>query len=636
MTKLCAILLRTIWHAQISSVGPRATRVSVVVDGERHRMESEPRGWWSATVEQAHAGSRYGFLLDENSNENSNENSSENSDENSNENPDGSLDTTPVPDPLPDPRSARQPDGVHGLSELVDHSAFAWNDDLWRPPALGSGVLYELHVGTFTQSGTLDAAIGRLEYLRELGVTHIQLMPLAAAEGARGWGYDGVALYAPLEAYGGPDAVKRFVNAAHRRGLAALIDVVYNHFGPSGNYTGKFGPYITDHHKTPWGGAVNFEDAGSAEVREFFIENALMWLREYHFDGLRIDAVHAFIDRSATHFLEQLEEAVRALGAHTGKQYALIAESDLNDPRLMTAREAGGYGLDAQWSDDFHHALWTVLTGETTGYYQDFGSMADLAKAIREAFVYQGQYSLYRKRNHGRSIGALTADRFLGYIQNHDQVGNRALGERLSQVVDIGRAKIGAAMVLLGPFVPMLFAGEEFAASTPFQYFTDFQDAELGRLVSEGRRREFTAFGWAPEEIPDPQARETFLRSKLRWEELGEGAHAEMLEWYRRLIALRREEIALTCTELRQVQVSFDEAQKWLRMKRDAIEVVFNAGATAVSLPVLPSQKMLLASTPEVVCDAHRLRLPPGSVAILRDLQGTDGARVMGQGMARG
>jgi maltooligosyltrehalose trehalohydrolase len=570
--------------------GPRAKRVSVVVDGERYAMASEPRGRWAATVEKAHAGSRYGFLMD--------------------------GEKTPVPDP----RSERQPDGVHGLSELVDHSAFAWNDEGWRPPTLASSVLYELHLGTFTEEGTLDAAIGRLDYLRELGITHIQLMPLASAEGARGWGYDGVALYAPLEAYGGPDAVKRFVNAAHQHGLAALIDVVYNHFGPSGNYTGKFGPYLTESHSTPWGGAVNFEDAGSAEVREFFIENALMWLRDYHFDGLRIDAVHAFIDRSATHFLEQLEEAVRTLGNHTGKQYAVIAESDLNDPRLVTAREAGGYGLDAQWSDDFHHALWVVLTGERTGYYQDFGSMADLAKAIQEAFVYQGQYSPHRKRNHGRSIGALPADRFLGYIQNHDQVGNRAQGERLSHVVDIGRAKIGAAMVLLGPFVPMLFAGEEFAASTPFQYFTDFQEKELGRLVSEGRRREFVAFGWAPEEIPDPQAQETFLRSKLRWEESGQSIHAEMLEWYRRLIALRREEIALTGTELRQVEVSFDEAQKWLRMKRDAIEVVFNAGASEVSLPVSPSHEMVLTSTPEVVCDTHHVRMPAGSVAILRDL----------------
>ncbi len=570
--------------------GPRAKRVSVVVDGEQYAMESEARGWWAATVEKAKAGSRYGFLLDD--------------------------ETTPVPDP----RSARQPDGVHGLSEVVDHAAFAWTDQGWRPPTLGSSVIYELHVGTFTPEGTLDAAIGRLEYLRELGITHVSLMPLASAEGERGWGYDGVALYAPLEAYGGPDAVKRFVDAAHQRRLSALIDVVYNHFGPSGNYSGKFGPYITDHHKTPWGGAVNFEDAGSAEVREFFIENALMWLRDYHFDGLRIDAVHAFIDRSAIHFLEQLEEEVRTLGDQTGKDYAVIAESDLNDPRLMTAHEAGGYGLDAQWSDDFHHALWVVLTGETTGYYQDFGSMADLATAIREAFVYQGQYSPYRKRNHGRPTGALPADRFLGYIQNHDQVGNRAQGERLSHVVDMGRAKIAAAMVLLGPFVPMLFAGEEFAASTPFQYFTDFQEKDLGRLVSEGRRREFLAFGWTPEEIPDPQAPETFLRSKLRWEEVSQGNHAEMLEWYRPLIALRREESALTQTELRHVQVSFDEAQKWLRMKRDAIEVVFNAGASEVKLPIAPGCEIVLASATEVVCDTQHLSMPAGTVAILRDL----------------
>jgi maltooligosyltrehalose trehalohydrolase len=578
--------------------GPRAKHVSVVVDGERYAMEQEPRGWWAVAVEKAHARSRYGFLLDS----------------------DGNPDQSPVPDP----RSMRQPDGVHGLSEVVDHAAFAWSDDGWRPPTLASSVIYELHVGTFTREGTLDAAIGRLEYLRELGITHVELMPLAAAEGERGWGYDGVALYAPLEAYGGPDAVKRFVDAAHQHGLSVLIDVVYNHFGPSGNYTGKFGPYLTEQHKTPWGGAVNFEDAGSAEVREFFIENALMWLRDYHFDGLRIDAVHAFIDRSAIHFLEQLEAAVRTLGNHTGRRYAVIAESDLNDPRLVTEREAGGYGLDAQWSDDFHHALWVVLTGERTGYYQDFGSMADLAKAIRETFVYQGQYSPHRKRNHGRSIGALPSDRFLGFIQNHDQVGNRAQGERLSQIVDMGRAKIAVAMVLLSPFVPMLFAGEEFAASTPFQYFTDFQDKELGRLVSEGRRREFLAFGWAPEEVPDPQAEETFLRSKLRWEEVGEGVHAEMLDWYRRLIALRHADIALSQSalrsELRRVTVEFDEGQKWLRMKHGSIEVAFNAGRSEVRLPVKYDYEAALASTPDVAWVGSEFRLPAGSVAVMRDV----------------
>ncbi|HEX6771779.1 MAG TPA: malto-oligosyltrehalose trehalohydrolase [Acidobacteriaceae bacterium] len=567
---------------------PRAKRVRVVVDGEQYGMQREPRDWWAATVEKAQPGSRYGFLLD---------------DEDS---------------PLPDPRSARQPEGVHGLSEIVDHATFRWSDAAWRAPVLGSGVIYELHVGTFTPAGTLDAAIGRLEYLRELGITHVSLMPLASAEGEHGWGYDGVALYAPIEAYGGPDAVKRFVDAAHARGLAALIDVVYNHFGPSGNYSGKFGPYITDHHKTPWGGAVNFEDAGSAEVRAFFIENALMWLRDYHFDGLRIDAVHAFIDRSAKHFLLQLEEEVRALSNHTGRHYALIAESDLNDPRLVTAREARGYELDAQWSDDFHHALWTVLTGETAGYYADFGSMADLAKAITEVFVYQGQYSRYRKRKHGMPIGELPADRFLGYIQNHDQVGNRAQGDRLSHVTDLGRAKIAAAMVLLGPFVPMIFAGEEFAASTPFRYFTDFQDRELGRLVSEGRRKEFVAFGWEPEEVPDPQATETYERSKLQWEECGDGHHAEMLVWHRELIALRRREMLLTSRQLREVEVSFNEAQKWLRMRRGSIEVMFNAGNAAVHLPVTTRYDAILVSATDVNCEPSGMGLPPASVAVLR------------------
>ena len=568
---------------------PRAKRVSVLVDRERYAMEREPRDWWAVMVEAAHAGSRYGFLLDDDEK------------------------------PLPDPRSERQPEGVHALSEVVDHSAFRWSDAGWRPPTLGSAVIYELHAGTFTPEGTLDAAIGKLEYLRDLGITYISVMPLASAEGNRGWGYDGVALYAPLEAYGGPDAVKRFVDAAHACGLAVLIDVVYNHFGPSGNYTGRFGPYITDHHKTPWGGAVNFEDAGSTEVREFFIDNALMWLRDYHFDGLRVDAVHAFIDRSAIHFLEQLKDAVRTLENHTGRRYVVIAESDLNDPRLVTAQEAGGYGLDAQWSDDFHHALWTVLAGESAGYYADFGAMAQLAKAITGVFVYQGQYSQYRKRNHGRPVIGLAADRFLGYIQNHDQVGNRAQGDRLSHVVDVGRVKIAAAMVLLGPFVPMLFAGEEFAASTPFQYFTDFHDKELGRAVSEGRRREFVAFGWSPQEVPDPQDVETFLRSKLGWNEMHEGTHAEVLNWYRRLITLRREEIALTSSDLRDVKVCFDEEQKWLWMARGTIEVVLNAGDAEVVLPVLHTCEMLLASAPGVRLDRQELHLPAASVAVLRN-----------------
>ncbi len=562
--------------------------MAVLVNGERHEMQRGERGWWSVQVESAGPGSRYGFLL--------------NGEE----------------QPVPDPRSASQPDGVHGLSEVVDHQAFAWTDGSWRPPVLGSAVIYELHVGTFTPEGTLDAAAEKLEYLRDLGVTYVELMPLAAAEGSRGWGYDGVALSAPLPAYGGPEAVKRFVDRAHATGLAVLIDVVYNHFGPSGNYTGKFGPYITEKHETPWGGAVNFEDAGSAEVRAFFIENAIMWLRDYHFDGLRVDAVHAFVDRSAKHFLEELEDSVRELSNHTGRHSLVIAESDLNDPRLVRAREAGGYGLDAQWSDDFHHALWSVLTGERDGYYADFGSMEALASSLREVFVYQGQYSTYRRRRHGHPARGMPADRFLGYIQNHDQIGNRAQGDRLHHLSGLGRAKIGAALVLLGPFVPMLFAGEEFAASAPFQYFTDFQDQELGRLVSEGRRREFVAFGWSPEEVPDPQDEATFRRSKLRWEEAGEGEHAEMLAWYRQLIALRHAEAALTCPRLDDVKVQYNEADKWLRMDRGSIEVAFNAGDKAVRLPLAGCQSLIAGSEAGVACNSGSIELPPGSVAVLR------------------
>lgn len=567
---------------------PRAKRVDVVVDGERHAMESQPRGWWTAVVEKAAPGARYGYLPDDEEK------------------------------PLPDPQSEWQPDGVHGLSALIDHSAFAWTDQHWRPRTLASAVIYELHIGTFTQEGTLDAAIGKMEYLADLGITHIELMPLATAEGGRGWGYDGAALSAPLEAYGGPDAVRRFVDAAHAHDLAVLIDVVYNHFGPAGNYTGKFGPYITELHMTPWGGAVNFEEEGSAEVRQFFIANALMWLRDYHMDGLRVDAVHAFVDRSATHFLRQLEEEVRTLGNHTGKQYALIAESDLNNPRLVQAREAGGYGLDAQWSDDFHHALWSVLKKETSGYFEDFGSMADLAKSLREVFVYQGQYSPFRQRNHGRPVGGLPADRFLGYIQNHDQVGNRARGERMTHLIGLGRSKIAAAVVLLAPFVPMLFAGEEFAASTPFQYFTHFEDQELARLVSEGRKREFTAFGWSPDQVPDPQDEATFLRSKLRWEEIGEGEHADMLQWYRQLIALRHQESALTSGMLDRETVTFSEEQKWLRMVRGPIEVACNIGESEARLPLVPNTKALMVSAADVALEDDELRLPAGSVAVLR------------------
>jgi maltooligosyltrehalose trehalohydrolase len=478
--------------------------------------------------------------------------------------------------------------------------------------------VYELHIGTFTPEGTLDAAREKLGYLKDLGITHVELLPVASFPGKHGWGYDGVDLFAPQESYGGPEALKRFVDACHAIGLAVLLDVVYNHFGPSGNYVGKFGPYFTASHHTPWGDAVNLEDGGSHEVRRFFCDNALMWLREYHFDGLRLDAVHAYMDRSAIHFMEQLSIEKAALEAETGRQYALIAESDLNDPRVVAPREENGNGLDAQWSDDFHHALVTVLTDDRGGYYADFGTLADLAKSLKQVFVYDGRFSAYRDRNHGRPVANLPGWRFLGYSQDHDQVGNRAKGERLSHLANAGRAKIAAALVLTSPFVPMLFQGEEWAASTPFLYFTDHEDKELGRLVSEGRKKEFGAFGWRPEDVPDPQEAATFERSKLLWKEVTEGEHAEMLDWYKRLIELRRATPELTDGSLADVEVLFDEEQKWLKMHRGPILLAMSVAAAPLSVYVPQGAVLVLASEAEVALHDGRLTLPPDSVAILR------------------
>ena len=515
---------------------------------------------------------------------------------------------------LPDPRSMWQPYGVHGLSRVLDHGAFAWTDCDWRSPALQDAVIYELHIGTFTSEGTFAAAEARLEYLKTLGVTHVELMPVASFPGAHGWGYDGVDLFAPQESYGGPEGLKHFVNAAHAHGLAVILDVVYNHLGPSGNYLSRFGPYFTASHHTPWGDAVNFEDAGSHEVRRFFIDNAKMWLRDYHFDGLRLDAVHAYMDRSAINFMEQLGTEVRALEKETGRSYAVIAESDLNDPRVVTERARGGYGLDAQWSDDFHHALIAVLTGDRSGYYADFGSMADLAKALRDVFVYDGRYSAYRDRVHGRPVEGLPPWRFLGFAQNHDQVGNRAKGERLGALTMPGRVKIAAALVMSAPFIPLIFQGEEWAASSPFLYFTDHED-QLGRLVFEGRKKEFAAFGWKPEEIPDPQDEATFVRSRLNWDEIAEPAHAGILSWYRELIALRRSATDFVSGD---VKVDFSEEGRWLTLRRGRFLTAFSVALGAVRLPIPPAAEIVFRSSDEVSLARDMLVLPPDSVAVLQ------------------
>jgi maltooligosyltrehalose trehalohydrolase len=566
---------------------PAARRVEVVVGGGRLPMSEGEGGWWEAEVPGAGPGTEYAFSLDGG-------------------------------EPLPDPRSAWQPHGVHGPSRVVDPGAFAWSDAGWRPPPLASGLVYELHVGTFTPAGTFEGAIERLDHLVDLGVTHVELMPVNQFPGVHGWGYDGVDLFAPHAAYGGPDGLRRLVAACHGRGLAVLLDVVYNHLGPAGNYLDRFGPYFSDRHVTPWGRAVNLDGPGSDEVRRFFCDNALGWLRDYHADGLRLDAVHAVVDTSAVHFLEQLAVEVEVLALRLGRPLWLVAESDLNDPRLCARREVGGYGLDAQWSDDFHHALHAALTGERGGYYADFGRLADLARALRSVFVYDGRHSAFRRRRHGRPADGLPRWRFLGYLQNHDQVGNRARGERSSQLLSTGLLKVAAALVLTAPFVPMLFQGEEWGASTPFLYFTDHEDPDLGRAVSEGRRGEFREFGWEPAEVPDPQAPETFARSRLDWSERARPPHRVLLDWHRRLVRLRRERGL--AGGLDDVRVAFDEAERWLVVERETLTVACNLAARDQRVPLAAGRtgEVLLASEGQPKIGADAVELPRESVAILR------------------
>jgi maltooligosyltrehalose trehalohydrolase len=563
---------------------PHARSAAVLVDSRRHAMHRNgDRGWWSVDVDTAYPGDDYGFLLDEDST------------------------------PLPDPRSLWQPNGVHGLSRLLDQNSYAWQDSKWTAPPWQNAVLYELHVGTFTPEGTFKTASEKLAYLRDLGVTHVELMPVNAFPGRWGWGYDGVSLSAPHATYGSPDDLKHFVDACHAKGLAVLLDVVYNHFGPDGNYTGRFGNYITANHHTPWGGAINFEESGSTEVRRFFCDNALIWLRDYHFDGLRLDAVHSYIDRSAKHFLEQLSEEVEALSIETGRTYTLIAESDLNDPRIITSRAEGGYGINAQWSDDFHHSLFALLTGERPSYYADFGSLAQLAKSLTSAFVYDGIYSKYRKRDHGRPLNGQSAEQFLGYIQNHDQVGNRALGDRIHAIAGRKKAKLAAALVLTAPFIPMIFQGEEFAADTPFLYFADHEDPQLRQAVTEGRRREHASDSdWTS--IPDPEAEQTFLSSKLDWNELQQEKHAEMLHWYRSLIQLRRDHEDLRDGRLDQVYVHFDSAAQWLWMQRGNMHMLFNFGESSVAVEA-DALEIVLASDAAIRFSDGMAYLPPLSFA---------------------
>lgn len=496
---------------------------------------------------------------------------------------------------VPDPRSQRQPDGPSGWSELVDHEAFAWTDSEWTCFPLASAVLYEMHVGTFTSEGTFDGAVAKLDELVELGVTALEIMPVATFSGIRGWGYDGVNLYAPHETYGGPDGLKRLIEACHQRRIAVVIDVVYNHLGPVGNSLHEFGPYFTDAYQSPWGDAVNLDGPGSDEVRRFIIDNALQWIVDYHADGLRLDAVHALHDESVLHILDELGEELHAAGRRLGRTVWVIAESDLNDPRLVRSNEAYGYGLDAAWSDDFHHALHVALTGEHGGYYGDFSGLDDLAEALSNVYVFSHRFAPSRERTHGASVGEMDRSRFVCFAQNHDQVGNRAIGERLGQLVSAARAEIAAALTLTAPFVPMLFQGEEWNASSPFQYFTDIDDETVGRAVSEGRRSEFAAFGWEPEAVPDPQDPATFLRSVLDWSERSEPAHARMLQWYQSLIALRTERPSLRDGRVAATTVTHDLDQQWIVIDRGELSVVVNLGDDQI-VPTRAAELVVLSN----------------------------------------
>ncbi|MET8511295.1 malto-oligosyltrehalose trehalohydrolase [Streptomyces sp. NPDC005077] len=585
-------MLFKVWAPEADSVGLR------LADALRPMTRDEVRtGWWTADAEAAD-GDRYGFVLD-----------------------DGPV--------LPDPRSRRQPDGPDGESAVVDQAAYPWRA-AWSGRGLPGAVLYELHIGTYTEEGTFDAAAARLPHLAELGITHVSLMPVCPFPGTHGWGYEGVSLWAVHEPYGGPEGLKRFVDTAHGLGLAVVLDVVHNHLGPSGNYLPAFGPYFTETHHTPWGAAVNLDAAGSDEVRAYLLGSALGWLRDYRLDGLRLDAVHALADTRALTFLEELSAAVDALAAELGRPLTLIAESDLCDPRTTTPRAEGGIGLHAQWNDDFHHSLHTALTGESQGYYADFATapLAALAKTVTSAFFHNGTYSGFRGRTHGRPVDTVRtpATRFVGYAQTHDQIGNRALGDRLSATLSPGLLACAAALVLTGPFTPMLFMGEEWGARTPWQFFTDHTDPVLAEAVRNGRRREFAAHGWAADDIPDPQDPATRNRSCLDWAEPEREPHARLHAWYRELIALRRTMPDLSDPDLAAVKTAHDEQGRWLAYRRGDLRIAVNLDEKPATIPLGGGRnrtgmgRVLAAWEPVSAPDADGLlHLPPESSVVLAD-----------------
>lgn len=491
----------------------------------------------------------------------------------------------------PDPASRFQPDGVHRPSQILDTRMFSWKAGDWQGLPLENYIIYELHVGAYTPKGTFEAILAHLDEIKSLGVTAVEIMPVAQFPGGRNWGYDGVYPYAVQNTYGGPAGLQRLIDACHQNGMAVVLDVVYNHLGPEGNYLADFGPYFTDRYHTPWGPAINFDGPGSDEVRRYFIENALYWIREFRIDALRLDAIHGIVDTSAHPFLSELSEAVHRFAKSSGRKVHLIAESDLNDIRVLRCRELGGYGMEAQWNDDFHHSLHVLLTGEKTGYYKDFGNVSHLKKAFMEGFVYCGQYSAFRNRRHGNSSLEIPARQFVVCAQNHDQVGNRILGERLSQLVSFESLKLAAGAILLSPFIPLLFMGEEYGETAPFPYFISHLNPELIEAVRKGRYEEFASFAWS-HEAPDPQDESTFASAKLNHRKRLTEPHRTLQEFYRELIRLRNQ-----CSPLSQLSkescevISFkDERVLSLRRWKDAAEAQlifnFNSCQTSVTLPI--------------------------------------------------
>jgi len=554
---------------------PHKSRISLRLVGGPSKivdMKKDGLGYWKLTLDDVKPGTRYIYRLN------------------------GAVDR-------PDPASNLQPEGVHGPSQVVDHISHRWCDGGWGGVPLKDMVIYELHVGAFTPEGTFDAAISRLDALADLGVNTIEIMPIAQFPGDRNWGYDGVYPYAVQSSYGGPEGLKRLVEGCHLKGIALILDVVYNHLGLEGNYLGEFGPYFTPKYKTPWGLAVNFDGPFSDEVRDFFIENAFYWFREYHVDALRLDAVHSILDMNARPFLQELAESVSEFCERFPPKRYLIAESDLNDSKIVKPRELGGYGIDAQWLDDFHHSLHALLTREYQGYYVDFGRVEDLVKAFREGYVYSGEYSKYRRRRHGNSSKDIPTYKFVVFAQNHDQVGNRLMGERLSSLIPFEGLKLAAGLVLLSPYIPLIFMGDEYGEESPFLYFTSYSDQRLAWSIRQSRLRELRVFR-ENGEPPDHQACETFQRSKIRWEKRGEGGHHLLLEFYRHLIRLRRNVAALSRLDREGMEVLGLGSERLLLLRRRAgcseAFCIFNFNHKDVDLPIsLPGEYHRLLDSAE-------------------------------------